>query len=46
MPKRKQDEPDFEEVVEALLQVDPTGIAGKHRDEEPEDGGEDDEGSV
>ena len=32
MPKRPEPEPDFEEVVAALLQVDPKGIIGKDRD--------------
>ncbi len=32
----KRQEEEFEEVVAALLQVDPAGIAGKHRKEEPE----------
>lgn len=31
----------FEEIVSALLKVDPTGIAGKHRRDEPEAVGED-----
>ena len=30
-----EDDSPFEDVVAALLQVDPTGIAGKHRKDQP-----------
>jgi hypothetical protein len=32
-------EEEFEDFVEALLQVDPTGLSGKHRHEQTEDEG-------
>lgn len=38
--EQQDDRPPFEDVVAALLQVDPKGIAGKHRKVEPEQDGE------
>ena len=36
-PKPKRDDgDDFEEVVSALLKVDPTGLSGKHKKKRPE----------